>query len=1179
MAMRRNWCDICRGDDDLFPCTTCPRKFHSECAKVARVPEPGSGWQCQACNDEADADEFDGRHPHYGMSEQERRKATKQKKETAARVRKVNGAHQLLKSRRGPFLMQQRAKLLPFVTEKQLDRYLAQLPSPAAAHRPGATLRIGPKESYIHAELREYQVGGVNWILQQYGQGVGGILADEMGLGKTVQTLSFLATLKHKGDTPGPHLVITPLAVLQNWVNELKRFTPSLTFCKVQGNMAERDRVLSDPEVLAGEFDVYLTTYETVMNEEAFFTDNFLWHTICIDEGHRIKNENSKLCGALGRIRSPFRLLLTGTPLQNSMHELYALLCYILPEVITDASVFDRGFAVGQEVDRGVLQQARTLLEALMLRRIKADVETNLKAKGAPSPPSPDACLVTATCYGCGVLIEYKVYVPLVPLQRRWYQRMLTREAGTEELLTMNQLMSKLTQLMRVCNHPKQLLFSLDRRRIEAASKLRRAEGSEYAQQKVEAEMSTNQTEHAAAMETELRSLTGEALLLGSGKLALLDRMLLRLQREGSRVLLFSQWTQTLDVLEEYVRHRFGLPSEVYLRLDGSTNRISRELDVRTFNAAGSRIFLYLISTKAGGQGINLATADTVVLYDSCWNPQVDLQAQDRAHRIGQKKQVRIFRFVSEGTAEERVVNRAEQKMFLDAMVVKKQSAEVKAQLDQSLKGAATLKMQDVDINDEGAAIGDMEEDTNLSVKELLSILSHGAENIFRTATDSGALTSAALDQRLESIMGRERRPSGQSAGRGRSRSSRGGKQAKTAGSASAEPSGLNAEPASEDEDVCTAKLQVEGHSTIFDNADSMIAMHETQEGPAGQEEGEPSTAPAAGGGTTHVVCSTSTGFGEQQHETEDMELAPLPPLITDGAAARAARPGVRLYRCGKCGLPKVLECQCKRGGGPKGKVEEDAVVTGSRSRAPPKRFEPPSLAKLVQKKAKVKHDGSCFNCLDGGDVIACGVCPRVYHLKCAGLEVAPKGTFRCPWHMCTVCERNKSNVGGMLFQCVTCPLAYCFDCCPEDFLQRSEPFNDYKQVLERRGYNTQTSLFFTCTECKETPVKAAGIVRPPEFKLKRKAGGEGQPTNEVGEEEEEEEGAEEEQEEDRVEEEEEEEEEEESEEEMLVLSWTSKRKGKRKKRGRLSTWPYATSSTTPTLDRWIFKCRQQGDN
>eukprot|EP00854_Cymbomonas_tetramitiformis_P011849 gene11849-13991_t len=1105
MAMRRNWCDICRGDDDLFPCTTCPRKFHSECAKVARVPEPGSGWQCQACNDEADADEFDGRHPHYGMSEQERRKATKQKKETAARVRKVNGAHQLLKSRRGPFLMQQRAKLLPFVTEKQLDRYLAQLPSPAAAHRPGATLRIGPKESYIHAELREYQVGGVNWILQQYGQGVGGILADEMGLGKTVQTLSFLATLKHKGDTPGPHLVITPLAVLQNWVNELKRFTPSLTFCKVQGNMAERDRVLSDPEVLAGEFDVYLTTYETVMNEEAFFTDNFLWHTICIDEGHRIKNENSKLCGALGRIRSPFRLLLTGTPLQNSMHELYALLCYILPEVITDASVFDRGFAVGQEVDRGVLQQARTLLEALMLRRIKADVDlqaqdrahrigqkkqvrifrfvsegtaeervvnraeqkmfldamvvkkqsaevkaqldqslkgaatlkmqdvdindegaaigdmeedTNLSVKELLSILSHGAENIFRTATDSGALtsaaldqrlesimgrerrpsgqsagrgrsrssrggkqaktagsasaepsglnaepasededvctaklqIEYKVYVPLVPLQRRWYQRMLTREAGTEELLTMNQLMSKLTQLMRVCNHPKQLLFSLDRRRIEAASKLRRAEGSEYAQQKVEAEMSTNQTEHAAAMETELRSLTGEALLLGSGKLALLDRMLLRLQREGSRVLLFSQWTQTLDVLEEYVRHRFGLPSEVYLRLDGSTNRISRELDVRTFNAAGSRIFLYLISTKAGGQGINLATADTVVLYDSCWNPQV------------------------------------------------------------------------------------------------------------------------------------------------------------------------------------------EGHSTIFDNADSMIAMHETQEGPAGQEEGEPSTAPAAGGGTTHVVCSTSTGFGEQQHETEDMELAPLPPLITDGAAARAARPGVRLYRCGKCGLPKVLECQCKRGGGPKGKVEEDAVVTGSRSRAPPKRFEPPSLAKLVQKKAKVKHDGSCFNCLDGGDVIACGVCPRVYHLKC-----------------------------------VTCPLAYCFDCCPEDFLQRSEPFNDYKQVLERRGYNTQTSLFFTCTECKETPVKAAGIVRPPEFKLKRKAGGEGQPTNEVGEEEEEEEGAEEEQEEDRVEEEEEEEEEEESEEEMLVLSWTSKRKGKRKKRGRLSTWPYATSSTTPTLDRWIF--------
>eukprot|EP00854_Cymbomonas_tetramitiformis_P031070 gene31070-38972_t len=142
-----------------------------------------------------------------------------------------------------------------------------------------------------------------------------------------------------------------------------------------------------------------------------------------------------------------------------------------------------------------------------------------------------------------------------------------------------------------------------------------------------------------AALEKELRSLSGEGLMSGSGKLALLDRLLLRLRAAGSRVLLFSQWTQTLDVLEEYCNFRFGRKNEVYLRLDGQTNRIARELDVRTFNAPGSTVFLYLVSTKAGGQGINLATADTVVLYDSCWNPQVDLQAQDRAHRIGQTKQ------------------------------------------------------------------------------------------------------------------------------------------------------------------------------------------------------------------------------------------------------------------------------------------------------------------------------------------------------------------------------------------------------------------------------------------------------------------------------------------------------------------------------------------------------------
>ena len=155
-----------------------------------------------------------------------------------------------------------------------------------------------------------------------------------MGLGKTLQTLTFLSALKAAGQ-PGPHLVVTPLAVLQNWANEMKRFVPTLSFIKIHGGVSERDRLLSDPVVLSAGYDVYLTTYDTLRAEEAFFTEAFLFHTITIDEGHRLKNEASSLCASLGRLNVPFRLLLTGTPLQNNLHELWALLSYILPGVLS----------------------------------------------------------------------------------------------------------------------------------------------------------------------------------------------------------------------------------------------------------------------------------------------------------------------------------------------------------------------------------------------------------------------------------------------------------------------------------------------------------------------------------------------------------------------------------------------------------------------------------------------------------------------------------------------------------------------------------------------------------------------------------------------------------------------------------------------------------------------------
>ncbi|KOO22550.1 swi snf matrix actin dependent regulator of subfamily member 5 [Chrysochromulina tobinii] len=483
-------------------------------------------------------------------------------------------------------------------------------------------LTIGAHEPYIKAQLRAYQCEGVNWLLAQYAVGTGGILGDEMGLGKTIQTLAFLSRLKAAG-LPGPHLVVTPLAVLQNWANELKRFTPELSFVKIYGSASERDRLLHSAAVVQAEYDVYLTTYDTLRAEEAFFTEAFLFHTITIDEGHRLKNEASSLCASLARLPIPFRLLLTGTPLQNNLHELWALLSYILPGTLSSES-FD----------------------------------------GAA------------------------------------------------------RLQSRLMQLQKVCNHPKAIALTIDRDRAAAAAKHAAAAGSSFI--KLPPMDSSHLSAAAREDEATLRALVGPSLIAASGKLAMLDRLLVRCKAAGSRALIFSQYTLSLDVLEEYVADRWGARGRAYFRLDGTTNRIAREMDMRSFNAPGSEAFLYLISTRAGGQGINLATADVVVLYDTCYNPQVDLQAQDRAHRIGQTKQVKIYRLISPSTFEERVLLRARQKLLLDALVIKKAGE----------GGAGVALLEAADEGDEGGDMG------KLSVQELYRMLSHGADAVFDPTAD-----------------------------------------------------------------------------------------------------------------------------------------------------------------------------------------------------------------------------------------------------------------------------------------------------------------------------------------------------------------------------------------------------------------------------------------------------------
>jgi SWI/SNF-related matrix-associated actin-dependent regulator of chromatin subfamily A member 5 len=253
--------------------------------------------------------------------------------------------------------------------------------------------------------------------------------------------------------------------------------------------------------------------------EECFFADcKFRWATITIDEGHRVKNEATQLSKSLVRIQCPFRLLLTGTPVQNNLHELWALLAYILPELFIDSARFDEGVSIlNDTLDRDLCAQASALLEGCcMLRRLKSDVEKDL-------PPK----------------VQCKLYVPLTPLQRRWYRRALMREAVAATAVTVGDLYSVLAQLRRVCNHPRQILL---KREAERARALSRAQARpEYVLAGSREPILDPLTGEALEAEEELRGLTGDALIASSGKLALLDRLLVRLRAAGSRVLVFSQ--------------------------------------------------------------------------------------------------------------------------------------------------------------------------------------------------------------------------------------------------------------------------------------------------------------------------------------------------------------------------------------------------------------------------------------------------------------------------------------------------------------------------------------------------------------------------------------------------------------------------------------------------------------
>uniref|UniRef100_A0A671VP57 Chromodomain helicase DNA binding protein 3 n=1 Tax=Sparus aurata TaxID=8175 RepID=A0A671VP57_SPAAU len=520
--------------------------------------------------------------------------------------------------------------------------------------------------------LHLYQLEGLNWLRFSWAQGTDTILADEMGLGKTIQTIVFLYSLFKEGHTKGPFLVSAPLSTIINWEREFEMWAPDFYVVTYTGDkdsraiIRENEFSFDDTAVKGGKktfklrreapikFHVLLTSYELVTIDQTALK-SIDWACLVVDEAHRLKNNQSKFFRRLNDYKIDHKLLLTGTPLQNNLEELFHLLNFLTPNRFNNLEGFLEEFADISKEDQ--IKKLHDLLGPHMLRRLKADVFKNMPAK-----------------------TELIVRVELSPMQKKYYKLILTKnfealnsKGGGNQVSLLNIMMD----LKKCCNHP--YLFPV-------------------------ASMEAQKTPNGA--------YEGSALTKASGKLMLLQKMLRKLKDQGHRVLVFSQMTKMLDLLEDFLDHE----GYKYERIDGGITGALRQEAIDRFNAPGACQFCFLLSTRAGGLGINLATADTVVIFDSDWNPHNDIQAFSRAHRIGQANKVMIYRFVTRASVEERITQVAKRKMMLTHLVVRpglgsKAGSMTKQELDDILKfGTEELFKDEMEgdldkVEDEGSVI------------------------------------------------------------------------------------------------------------------------------------------------------------------------------------------------------------------------------------------------------------------------------------------------------------------------------------------------------------------------------------------------------------------------------------------------------------------------------------------
>jgi chromodomain-helicase-DNA-binding protein 1 len=591
------------------------------------------------------------------------------------------------------------ASLISSLAQDKIDQFLDRQSRSWQSDRKQTNLetrsrmtKLEHQPDYVtNGELREFQLKGLNFLALNWTRANNVILADEMGLGKTVQTVSFLSWLRNERGQEGPFLVVAPLSVIPAWCDTFNHWAPDINYVVYLGPEAARANIRDYELFVDGnpkktKFNVLVTSYDYIL-ADADHLKNIKWQVLAVDEAHRLKNRDSQLYFKLMNFGVPCKVLITGTPIQNNLAELSALLDFLNPgKVLIDEelellSTEDPKEVTDEKLDEAKrmktqekLRELHTAIAPFILRRTKETVESDL-------PPKT----------------EKIIRVELSDVQLDYYKNILTRNyAALSDASNGHKqsLLNIMMELKKVSNHP--YMFMGAEERVLGGSTRR---------------------------EDQVKGL-----ITSSGKMMLLDQLLAKLRKDGHRVLIFSQMVKMLDILGDYLRIR----GYQFQRLDGTIPAGPRRMAINHFNAENSDDFCFLLSTRAGGLGINLMTADTVIIYDSDWNPQADLQAMARAHRIGQKRPVNVYRLVAKQTIEEEVVKRARNKLFLEYLTIQ------------------------AGVTDEGKALREQFKDRGLKMDEaktaedISMILKMRSQNLFEQSGNQEKLEQLDIDAILE---------------------------------------------------------------------------------------------------------------------------------------------------------------------------------------------------------------------------------------------------------------------------------------------------------------------------------------------------------------------------------------------------------------------------------------------